>query len=304
MPAVSPRARARLGRARALGAPLADEKVEGPSTSLSFLGIELDTVLLMARLPPEKVAALQDLLRSWSGKRVCLRRDLESLLGHLHHAAKVVYPGRPFLRRLCDLLRRTRSQSRFIRLNRDTRADLAWWSVFLRDWNGTSFFTSPHWSHLSDLQVSTDAAGAVGYGAFLDGQWFSGRWLPSQLSASIAFKELFPIVLAAHVWGSSWRGLRVQFWCDNQGVADLISRRFCSDGPLGGLLRNLFLAAARHSFWVSAIHVPGRANSIADALSRSQFQRFRSLDPTVASEPTPVPGQLLADLSFLTSTSG
>lgn len=290
--------------ARTLGVPLADEKVEGPSTSLSFLGIELDTILLMARLPQEKVAALQDLLRSWSSKRVCLRHDLESLLDHLHHAAKVVYPGRPFLRRLCDLLRRTRFQSRFIRLNQDTRADLAWWSVFLRDWNGTSFFTSPRWSHLSDLQVSTDAAGAVGYGAFLDGQWFAGRWLASQQSASIAFKELFPIVLAAHVWGSSWRGLRVQFWCDNQGVAEVISRRFCSDGPLGGLLRSLFLAAARHSFWVSAIHVPGRVNSIADALSRSQFQRFRSLAPSAAVEPTPVPGQLLMDLSSLTSTSG
>ena len=33
------------------------------------------------------------------------------LLGHLHHAAKVVYPGRPFLRSLTDLLSGTRSVS-------------------------------------------------------------------------------------------------------------------------------------------------------------------------------------------------
>lgn len=289
--------------AHRLGIPLAEEKVEGPSTTFSFLGVVLDTLLLQARLPEDKVAALQNLLCSWSTKRVCLRRDLESLLGHLHHAAKVVYPGRPFLRRLTDLLRGTRSQSRFIRLNRDTRNDLLWWSAFLRDWNGVSFFTSPHWSSLSDLQVSSDASGAIGFGAYLDGLWFHGRWNPSQLSASIAFKELYPIVIAAHVWGPNWRGLRVRFLCDNQGVADAITKRFCSDGALGGLLRSLFLAAARHSFWVSASHVPGRLNGIADALSRFQLQRFRTLAPSASPEPTPVPAQLLEHLVSLTSNS-
>jgi len=38
-----------------LGVPLALEKVEGPSTSLSFLGITLDTINMEARLPPEKL---------------------------------------------------------------------------------------------------------------------------------------------------------------------------------------------------------------------------------------------------------
>ena len=286
-----------------LGIPLAEEKVEGPSTTLPFLGVELDTLLLQARLPEDKVSALQNLLCSWSAKRVCLRRDLESLLGHLHHAAKVVYPGRTFLRRLTDLLRGTRSQSHFIRLNHETRSDLLWWSIFRRDWNGVSFFTSPHWSSLSDLQVSSDASGAIGFGAYLNGLWFHGCWNPSQLSASIAFKELYPIVIAAHVWGPNWRGLRVSFLCDNQGVANAITKRFCSDGALGGLLRSLFLAAARHSFWVSASHVPGRLNGIADALSRFQLQRFRTLAPSASPEPTPVPAQLLEHLISLTSIS-
>jgi len=192
----------------------------------------------------------------------------------------VVYPGRPFLRCLTDLLRGTRSQSRFIRLNRDARADLLWWSSFIRDWNGTSFFISPRWSNLSDLQVSTDAAGASGFGAYL-----GGRWLPEQPSASITFKQLYPIVLGAHVWGHYWQGLRVQLLCDNHGVTDAVSKRFCSDGALGGLLRSLFLSAARHSFWASVTHVPGRLNSIADALSRSQVQTFRTLAPWLLQNP-------------------
>ena len=38
-----------------LGIPMAPEKTVGPSTTLAFAGIELDTVLMEARLPQEKL---------------------------------------------------------------------------------------------------------------------------------------------------------------------------------------------------------------------------------------------------------
>ena len=166
-----------------------------------------------------------------------------------------------------------------------------------------SFFTTPHWSNLSDLQVSSDASGAIGFAAYLNGLWFYRRWHPPQLSASIAFKELYPIVVAAHVWGPNWRGLKVQFLCDNRGVANVIAKRFCSNGVLGGLLHSLFLAAAPHSFWVSATHMPGCLNAIADALSRFQLQRFETLAPLAFPEPTALPTTLLEQLNSLSFDS-
>ena len=286
-----------------LGIPLAAEKVEGPTSRLTFLGIELDTTSFTARLPNDKLVALRQLLAQWSNKRVFRVSELQSLLGHLHYASKVVYPGRPFLRRLTDLLRGHRRAHHFIRLSREARDDIRWWWSFVRDWNGANFFTFPRWSQLSDLQVASDASGSIGYAAFLNGDWFAGRWLPAQASASIAYKELFPIVLAAHVWGPRWERLRIQFLCDNEGVSRVINRRFCSDPALGAFLRALSLAAARHSFWVSATHIPGRTNGIADALSRFQFQRFRLLAPTASAQPTPVPPELLQQLSSHTSSA-
>jgi len=41
-----------------LGVPLALEKVKGPSTTLLFLGIVLDTIKMEARLPEEKLCKL------------------------------------------------------------------------------------------------------------------------------------------------------------------------------------------------------------------------------------------------------
>lgn len=46
-----------------------------------------------------------------------MRRDLESLVGSLHHACKVVQPGRCFLRCILNLFRGLRRPNHPIRLN-------------------------------------------------------------------------------------------------------------------------------------------------------------------------------------------
>ena len=56
----------------------------------------------------------------------------------------------------------------------------------------------------ADIVVTSDAAGALGFGAYFHNEWFSGAWVPSQADHSIAYKELFPVVVASHVWGSQW----------------------------------------------------------------------------------------------------
>jgi len=56
---------------------------------------------------------------------------------------------------------------------------------------------------VADVEVASDAAGSLGFGAYLKGQWFAGPWTSSQQPQSIAYKELFAVVVAANVWGHS-----------------------------------------------------------------------------------------------------
>ena len=83
-----------------LGMVLAEEKSEGPAPCLTVLGIEIDSKAMELRLPPDKLQRLLQLLRDWRGKKVGSRKELESLVGLMQHASKVVRPGRIFLRRL------------------------------------------------------------------------------------------------------------------------------------------------------------------------------------------------------------
>ena len=86
-----------------LGLPVATDKLEGPTTRLVFLGFELDTVAWEIRLPRQKLEDLKELIRQWVGRRTCSRKELESLVGKLGHAAQVVPPGKTFMRRLFEL---------------------------------------------------------------------------------------------------------------------------------------------------------------------------------------------------------
>ena len=76
-----------------LGVPIAGHKTEGPATCLVFMGIEVDTVANEFHLPGDKLLRLQALLEQWGERRTCTRRDLESLVGLLNHACKVVPRG-------------------------------------------------------------------------------------------------------------------------------------------------------------------------------------------------------------------
>ena len=112
----------------------------------------MDTVAGELRLPRVKLQRLRLLLHQWGSQRACARRELESLVGLLNHACKVVRSCRSFLRRMIDLLHsRTNATHRGvqtpIRLNRGFRADLAWWQCFMEEWNGTSYQRTPATSH-------------------------------------------------------------------------------------------------------------------------------------------------------------
>ena len=88
-----------------LNVPLAMEKLDGPSTVITFLGIEIDTSKQELRLPEDKLQRLLDLVKEWGRKRACTRQELESLIGTLHHACSIIRSGRSFLRRALALLK-------------------------------------------------------------------------------------------------------------------------------------------------------------------------------------------------------
>ena len=198
-----------------------------------------------------------------------------------------MWPSRAFLCGMIDLLCCFRTKDHPIRLNQEFHCDLLWWHQFLDQWHGVSYWLFPGLSPTMDLEISLDAAGSLGFGAFFQGQWFYGSWaLPQQLQ-SIAYKALFPVANAAFVWGPQWCKRHVLLCTDNDAVVHMLNSRTLKIPCLMRLLRHLLLSAARHSFSFSAQHVPGVNNQLADALSRFHWQDFHLLAPDSSSSTAP-----------------
>ena len=119
-----------------LGFPVAPEKTKGPTSRLTFLGIEIDSAAHQIRLPQEKLVALQATVSQWmirAGTRSsCKKRDLLSLIGLLHHATAVVRPGRAFVRSLIDAASTVQQSDHLVHLNLMARSDIAWWHTFVQ----------------------------------------------------------------------------------------------------------------------------------------------------------------------------
>ena len=194
-----------------LGIPVAAHKCTDPTTCLVFLGIQIDTIKMQISLPQEKLERLKGLLREWETKKCCTRRELESLIGHLQHAAKVVRPGRRFITGMLSLLRVATKPHHHIRLNQGFRADLLWWFTFVSSWNGVSMLCKLKYQN-PDVEIHTDASGSWECAAVWDRHWFQLQWAetPVFASTSIAGKELLPILIAAGTWGRQWRGSVIQ----------------------------------------------------------------------------------------------
>ena len=272
-----------------LGIPLALEKVEGPSDSLTFLGIRLDTQGMQARLPDDKLQRIRHQVAAWLSRKKATKREILSLVGLLQHATKVVIPGRTFLSRMYHAAARLKRLSHYTRLTKAFHSDLRWWHLFATCWNGVSFFNCS----LPDYEIHTDASGSWGCGAVFGTQWMQLAWSNEWSQMDIMAKELVPIVLSCAVWGPILSGYGVEFKCDNQSVVDSISKGSSKEPITMHLLRCLWFFSAYFGIRVTASHIPGVVNTAADQLSRNKSAEFLLTHPDTSSIPVSIPTPLL-----------
>ena len=126
-------------------------------TIAEFLGIKLDSIAMEARLPQKKLLKATILVAEALRGTSITHSDLQSLVGFLSFAAKVVVPGRAFLRRLFDALKRN------THITSEMRRDLMWWNKFLPSWNRVRILSGQR----PEYHIWTDASGRWGMGGYI-----------------------------------------------------------------------------------------------------------------------------------------
>lgn len=211
----------------------------------------------------------------------------------LNFACSVVVPGRAFLRRLIDLTVGVQSPHHYVRINREVKADLKLWQSFLTGFNGRSFFLEDFWDSSDKLELYTDAAGSLGFGAVFGRKWCYGKWPDNWLHQNIAMLEFYPIVLSLYLWGHQMQNRCILFLTDNEALVYVINKQSCKDKNLMFFVRKLVLVCLQNNINFKAKHVRGVYNTLADSLSRLQVDTFKRSAPVhMEREPTDIPVHL------------
>ncbi|XP_055030533.2 uncharacterized protein [Misgurnus anguillicaudatus] len=279
-----------------IGVPLSKEKTLGPCTSIEFLGITLDSISFQASLPLEKIQRIALLLSNYILADRCTKQQLLALLGHLNYAIRIIPQGKSFISNLLAKAATIPSLHDKITLDEACKMEMRLWQQFLSSWNGISFFYNDYITHPEDIQMYTDAAPSIGFGGYYSGRWFASEWPPEFSNLiqqsdfpSSALYEMYPVIIAAILWGHKWSRHSILIHSDNSAVVEIINKGRSRSLAIMQLVRRLTLISAQHQFIIRAAHIPGYCNSIADSLSRFSFQKFRILAPESDMHPTPVP---------------
>ncbi len=251
---------------RRLGFDINWKKVDGPSTILTFLGVEINTERMALSLPAVKCKQFLDLLQQFQTRQRASKRQLESLIGKLSWASQVIQGGRTFIRRLLNVKNSLLGKHHMAKLDIEFRLDIQWWCEFMLSFNGSRTFVDRAASKI----IYTDAC-VNGAGGYLEGDYRYWNWKTDCQCLSnehINVKEIAAVVLSVNQWGSALQNKKVVIYTDNVTCKAAINKGTAKNRVAMELIRQLFWMQAMWNIDIKAIYLEGSKNRIADTVSR------------------------------------
>ncbi|XP_033996615.1 LOW QUALITY PROTEIN: uncharacterized protein LOC117490940 [Trematomus bernacchii] len=255
-----------------------------PSQSIIYLGVELNSARMRARLSQQRVEALTALLRCVTPRSVVTALSMMQLLGMMAAGHVVIPLGLLHMRRLQRWFIRlridpVRQKRRMVAIPPSVGSDLTYWK-------------SPHvlsagvplgrvTSHIS---VFTDAS-LSGWGGTCMSQAVGGQW-PAHMSLHINVLELLSVRRVIQYFAPLLRNQHVLIRTDNKAGAAYINRQGgVRSAQLLNTARPLLICARAHLLSIRAMYVPGELNKGADLMSRGgPRQGDWSLHPELVSQ--------------------
>ncbi|CAC5421755.1 unnamed protein product [Mytilus coruscus] len=246
-----------------LGVPIAEDKTIHPTTKLTFLGLEIDTVDMVVRIPVAKLIKLRSQLQPMTIKRKIKFKDFESLVGLLAFCSRAVPSSRAFLRRFYNAIASFRVKKPFfsVRITSEIREDVMVWLEFLKSFNGDSYIIGLNWTDNDILQLFTDSAGhaELGCGSYFNGKLVQFKWPDSWVGLNIlqdiTFLELVPILLALCIWAPVLKNSKILFRTDNIALFDILNKRTSKSKRVMSIIRPFVLRTMHYNIQFKAKHI-------------------------------------------------
>ncbi|KAI9555870.1 hypothetical protein GHT06_018387 [Daphnia sinensis] len=234
-----------------------EKSVVIPSQSIQFLGLEIDSRILSFPLPISrvKVENIVSLCRSVLQKDQVKLRELAFVLGNFSSSI----PSVPYAQSNYRSLQRFYIQS----VGNCSNLNKLWWVHNLNLSNGKSILPP-----CPDLSIYSDAS-LQGWGSVCDGITARGPWPLADQSRHINELELLGSLYALQIFTHNSSDISVSLLFDNSTAVAYVNNcggiKSCS---LSAISSQMISWCETRNISLSASHLPGMFNSIADRESR------------------------------------
>lgn len=267
-----------------------------PTQKLDFLGLTLDSVRMTIRITYDKVLHLQAECQRLLNKSVVKIRDQAKVIGLMVASTPGVELGMLYYRTLenekNDALKLSKGDFDAIcEISQTGKADLTWWIENILSTEKSIAQQNP------DRILRCDAS-KQGWGAELNNIRTGGRWLPVEANRSINELELEAIFFPLQSLCRNSHYVHIRVESDNTTAVWYVNNMGGSKSrPCNAIARKIWLWSLEPDIWLTASHLPGKENIIADDESRKFNDRTeRKLMETVFSDISELWGPLDIDL--------
>ena len=275
-----------------------------PAQTIEFLGLTVDSLAMELRLPLIKIKQIRAEARKIAQAKTTSARALAHLLGMMNATNNVIPPAPLFCRQLQMTLSNTLEMNSqcyeaLITLTQGCLEELNWWNNNMCKWNGKTLMRRE-----VDLTIDSDAS-LEGWGAHCNQERTGGPWSAQERTMHINCLEPLAATLAVQTFAKARVGISILLRIDNTTAVAYINH-------LGGtvskelviLTKDLWMWCLERNIHITAQHLPGAQNTIADAESRSSVDRTDwKLNPAIFQRIAQLFGPLEIDLFATRLTS-
>ena len=255
-----------------------------PQQTAVYLGIQLDTIAMKARLSDERMDAIISLARKVYSQSSISVEAARRLLGLMASASAVVPLGLLYARSLQRWFSRLPQRlvgnpKTMVTIPSHLRPDLYHWTC--RSYLETGVQMGAPSDHLT---VFTDASG-MGWGGVMDGLHVGGHWHPQE-ARHINVLELFTVKLVLHHFQSRLQGHHVLIRSDNVATCAYLNKYGGVRSPqLHRVASEILQWSYIHLKSLRASHIQGILNVGADLMSRGgPIEMEWSLHPDIVAQ--------------------
>ena len=237
-----------------------------PTTRNCFLGFIIDSISMELLLPEDKWQKIISACLNLVSKNNPSVREVAHVTGLLVSAFPAVNYLNLYYRSIelckCRALSENLDFDQAIILSPQTKSDLHWIINNLAKFNGCFFGERP-----IDIYIECDAS-LAGWGATCGGQSANGQGSILEAHNHINYLELLAPLYALQAFVPNLRDVHVRLKLDNSTAVAYINKMGGIKSPLNSLSRTLWEWCIERNIIISAQHIPGKENLVADSLSR------------------------------------